>query len=236
MPLCDINASSDPQSPWYTKQMFGNLKPVISPFCRFFIARHGQTEWNAQKRLQGHGDSPLTALGLSQASQLAKLLKDIEFCHAYSSDLLRAQRTAEIILKDREMAVLTTQLLREKSHGSWEGRQIHEFEAALQQKIAEMVQLSLAERLKFQLAPDIETDESVVTRLITFLREVAAARPGENVLVITHSGSMRSLLVHLGFASYEELPPGSIKNLGTIVLDSDGVEFKVQATHNINKS
>lgn len=62
-----------------------------------YITRHGQTEWNVQKRMQGHQDSPLTPLGVQQAEWLGKSLQDVHLDAVYASSSPRALRTAEII-------------------------------------------------------------------------------------------------------------------------------------------
>src|SRR3989344_5835107 len=88
----------------------------------FYIVRHGQTEWNTKGLLQGHGDSPLTYLGVKQAEQIRDELKSIHFDAIFSSDLLRAKRTAEIVALERKIAVKTTQALRERDFGHFEGK------------------------------------------------------------------------------------------------------------------
>jgi broad specificity phosphatase PhoE len=73
--------------------------------CTFYITRHGETVWNIQQRMQGQQDSPLTENGILQAKAAAEKLKKIHFDHAFSSDLLRARRTAEIIAADHDLAI-----------------------------------------------------------------------------------------------------------------------------------
>src|SRR5258706_14102789 len=88
----------------------------------FYIVRHGETDWNAERRLQGHSDIPLNENGELQAKNLADELQDITFDLAFSSDLLRAKRTAEIIALEHKLEVQTTKLIREKNYGSLEGK------------------------------------------------------------------------------------------------------------------
>lgn len=74
-------------------------------YCTLYIARHGQTEWNAKGILMGQKDSPLTDLGVQQACDLAKELANVHFDAIFSSDLLRAQRTAQIVKLERDLAI-----------------------------------------------------------------------------------------------------------------------------------
>src|SRR5271167_231879 len=67
----------------------------------FYIVRHGQTDWNVEKRIQGCTDIPLNDRGREQAFELGKKLKDVDFAFCFSSDLQRAAETARIILSER---------------------------------------------------------------------------------------------------------------------------------------
>ncbi len=203
--------------------------------CTFYIIRHGQTEWNVEHRLQGHMDSPLTADGILQAGELAKTLKEVHFDAAYSSDSFRANRTAQIVSSDHNLAVKTNQLLREGYYGDVEGKKVHEYREQLKELLDKREQLADGERFKFELGHGIETAEKMVSRFIIFLREAALANPNKNVLVVSHGGMIAVLLVHLGFGTFKELAPGAVKNLAYVVLESDGIDFNIKETHNIQK-
>lgn len=201
----------------------------------FYIVRHGRTEWNNAHRMQGHMDSPLTSEGLAQAKELAGYFSPIHFDAVFSSDVMRAKRTAEIIVSDREIAIETTKLLREASFGKYEGITWEKFEAELREKLEEREKLELESFMKYSLSPEVETYESTVMRLILFLREASLAYQGKTLLVVSHSGIMQALLMHLGFATHKQLPPGSVKNLAHIKLESDGTDFFIKETVGIEK-
>ena len=76
---------------------------------KLYLIRHGQTEWNTQRRVQGAMDSPLTKNGIIQAENAARRLKDIHFAAAFASPQLRAYRTAEIITADHPYLKLEKQ-------------------------------------------------------------------------------------------------------------------------------
>lgn len=96
-----------------------------------WIVRHGETEWNIQGRIQGHGDSPLTATGIAQAQALARLLAaqhhdaahadDVKIARVISSDAGRAHHTARILAEGLKLPVATTPSFRERSYGIAEG-------------------------------------------------------------------------------------------------------------------
>src|SRR5579872_7049036 len=97
--------------------------------CTLYIVRHGETQWNVERRVQGQIDTPLTEHGKEQAKALGNLFKTIHFDAVFSSDLLRAQRTAELITLEKKLAVVTSELLRERSFGSFEGKYLEEIRA-----------------------------------------------------------------------------------------------------------
>ena len=85
------------------------------------LVRHGETDWNADGRLQGHTDRPLSDFGRRQARQLAEELADESLEAIYASDLARARETAEIVGGRLELPVVLEPDLREKDWGTWEG-------------------------------------------------------------------------------------------------------------------
>lgn len=202
----------------------------------FYIIRHGETEFNIQGIMQGNtSDSPLTKQGENQASQVAKELSQINFDKVFSSDLLRAKRTAEIITLERKLAVKATQALREQSYGKYEGGKIKAFEDELKELLIKYEGLADSKKMHFRLQEGMETDAEVVSRFITFLREIAVAYPGKNILIVSHGDAIKYFLVHTGFATYKELQGRSIDNCSYVKVQSDGVDFFIKETKGINK-
>jgi broad specificity phosphatase PhoE len=138
---------------------------------RLLLVRHGETDWNAEGRLQGHTDRPLSDYGRRQALQLADELESEDFEAIYSSDLARARETAEIVGRRLELPVELDPDLREKDWGAWEG-------------------LTSVERDRVEFAG--ESTEAHQERILEALRRIAERHPREGVvLVVTHGGSMR---------------------------------------------
>lgn len=205
-----------------------------SRLCTFYIVRHGESEWNVERKLAGQVDSLLTEKGEMQAKKVAEELRHISFDLAFSSDLIRAKRTAEIIALEHNLVVTTTKLLRERSFGKWEGESYEIFTNELKGYLDEFLSLP-DEKKKTYKYPDMESDEEIVSRIITFLRETAVAYPGKTVLVGTHGAMMRSLLIHLGFGTYDEIPPGGVTNTAYMKVASDGIDFFLQDTQGVRK-
>ena len=93
----------------------------MSNASRIYIIRHGETEWNASGKKQGHLDSPLTPTGRAQAQALAARLSSESFSTLYSSDLGRAYTTARVIADQTGHEVVIDSRLRERSFGIFEG-------------------------------------------------------------------------------------------------------------------
>ncbi|HCH49239.1 MAG TPA: phosphoglycerate mutase GpmB [Proteus sp.] len=89
-----------------------------------YLVRHGETEWNVARRIQGQSDSPLTANGVRQAQQVAEKVKSAGITHIISSDLGRTRQTAEIIAQACGCEVMTDSRLRELNMGVLEQREI----------------------------------------------------------------------------------------------------------------
>ena len=137
------------------------------------LVRHGETDWNAAGRLQGHSDRPLNDYGRRQARELADRLADGEAITAiYASDLMRARETADIVAARLGLPVAVDPDLREKNWGSWEG-------------------LTTDERLSVEYAG--ETTEAHRDRTLRAVLRIVERHPGERVVVVTHGGSLRRI-------------------------------------------
>lgn len=144
------------------------------------LVRHGETDWNAVGRLQGHTDRPLSDVGREQARRLADEIAREQFDAVYASDLARARETAEIVAERLRLPVVLDPDLREKDWGNWEG-------------------LTSTERFGVELVG--ESTEQHEKRMLGALRRIAAEHPSGRVLVVTHGGSMRRVqAAALGFA------------------------------------
>lgn len=205
----------------------------MNEYTTLYITRHGETELNLAQKMQGQLDSPLTPKGIQQAQELAEKLKDIPFDAIFSSDLPRAQRTAEIVKLERKLAVTTSQLIREKTYGEYEGKSYTFLEEGLREMLAQYQHLSDQEKMKFKFGKDLESDEEAMGRVLTFLREIGIAYRGKKVLVVAHGGIMKTLLIHLGYATYRTLGHGAVQNCAYIKLETDGTEFFIKETSGI---
>lgn len=201
----------------------------------FYIVRHGKSEANEKGIISGHADFPLSDTGKVQAIERAKELKDIHFDAAFSSDLSRARETAELIIGERSLAISATQVLRERNQEGIQGSSYDELGEELKRLLDEYNAMNYQERFSYKIVPGMESDEEVIVRFTNFLKKTAQEYSGKTVLIVAHGNMMRTLLVHLGVGTHQELGHGAAKNTSYFVLKTDGETFEIEKTVGIEK-
>jgi probable phosphoglycerate mutase len=155
---------------------------------RFCFVRHGETAWNALRRIQGHLDLPLNANGIAQARALANSLLGETFGALYSSDLERARHTAEAVAHVLHLPVRVLPALRERNFGVFQGLT---FEECTRRYPAEHARLR-ARDPDFAI-PGGESLGQFSRRVLDSVAELALRHPGAQVLVATHGGVLDML-------------------------------------------
>ena len=195
-----------------------------------YVFRHGQTTGNIRKQYDGFGDVLLTEVGEAQAQARAVEFKDIQFDAVYSSDLIRAKRTAELIKAERNLEVKTSELLRERNYGHFDGKNREELLAEYKEVFDEYEQIANhEEKLRYNFGGAAEDIDILVSRFIRALREIALANLGKTVLVVAHGSVMRAFLGHLDPEYYS----WRFDNTGWFKVLSDGVDFELKETSGI---
>jgi len=192
---------------------------------RILLSRHGETEWNAVRRVQGWTDIPLSAKGQAQAEALAGRLASVLLVAVYSSDLSRATQTAAPAAARHGLTVQATPELREKGFGDWEGLT----QADLERDYADLWHQYHVERDQNVLVPGGETFLQVQARMAAVLRRVLAAHPGseETVLLVGHGGSGRMLVLEALQVGLPLLPRLHLDNASLSRLDFHGGDSRV---------
>ena len=155
---------------------------------RLLLIRHGETDWNAEGRIQGQSDVPLNPRGHQQAERLAHYLAEEPVTAIYASDLLRASETARYVAQALSMPAAYDQRLREVHFGEWQGMT---FEEVLQHDPEAAARWS-ADPIQCR-PPGGETLAELAARVADCLEEIRAHHDG-TVLVVTHGGSIRVAL------------------------------------------
>lgn len=195
--------------------------------CNLYFVRHGQTEHNLKGLIQGHSDSALTEEGKKQALELQNKFKSVELAAIYSSDLMRARKTAEIIALPHKLKVVYSKALRERNYGSIEGKP-----RELLDKIYESFdKFTRQQRFLFRANPQAESNKDVIERLLPFLKQISKKHGGKNVLLVTHGGLMGILLRYIGFVTPDMRT--HIKNGAIIKIETDGKKLQVKETQHV---
>ena len=151
----------------------------------FLLVRHGETDWNRERRWQGHADRPLNELGREQARVLGAELSSRPIDAIYSSDLLRARETAEIVAAELGLDVRIDPGLREVDVGSWSGLAHGEIEANDPDGFRRWQEGGKGWEHG-------ESYDEMGERVVAAVLELAAAHPEETLVVVSHGGSIRA--------------------------------------------
>lgn len=154
-----------------------------------YVLRHGQTVWNLEGRFQGQQDSPLTELGVNQATRLAESLEAIGSSRLFSSPLGRARNTAAVVAKKIGIAVETDTRLKECHFGHCEGLTRPEMES----RFPGLWAVRTEDRWGFRW-PGGESFKDLMTRAGSFLKERKDALASGDVLIVAHETINRALI------------------------------------------
>ena len=156
-----------------------------------YIIRHGKTDWNDQHKLQGQTDVPLNDEGRRMAETARKEYRDVPFDICFCSPLIRAKETAEILLKNRDVPILTDDRLMEMSFGRFEGQ-----ENSFQIPGSPINELFFSPATYIAQPDGGEDLDDLFARTGAFLRERVdpLLKDNKNVLIVGH-GAMNSSIV-----------------------------------------
>lgn len=156
-----------------------------------YIIRHGKTDWNVLHKLQGRTDVPLNDEGRQMAETARTEYQDVHFDICFCSPLIRAKETAEILLKDRNIPILTDERLVEMGFGSYEG-----LENSFQIPDCPINELFFHPENYTSPPGGAESLDSLFARTGEFLRERVdpLLEEGKDVLIVGH-GAMNSSIV-----------------------------------------
>lgn len=179
------------------------------------LARHGQTDWNVERRVMGAKPIPLSTTGKAQARLLAKGLKDIPIHAVYSSPIRRAIQTAQPILKGRDSVSLFEEPgLTEIDYGDWVGR-----------PFAEIPELNdYFQRPSSVKIPNGETLEAVRKRAASAVERMRERHKDQRILAISHADVIKFILIHYLGMVLDDLQKFRIDNASVSVLHFNSIK------------
>lgn len=201
------------------------LKPT-----RVILVRHGESEGNEKGLFRGRMDFPLTERGREQAAQVARALKGKGICAVYTSPLIRARETADMIASACDVSIEVRQGFTNMALGSWEG---HPKTEIAQENPEEWgLWLSNPERLRL---PDAETFPQVQSRAFSNLQHLISQHTGKTFAVVSHRTILKPLVaaclgiaepyfwrIHFDMASYSTLTYESSRGYTLTLLNETG--------------
>jgi broad specificity phosphatase PhoE len=186
---------------------------------RILLVRHGQTDWNVAGRWQGHEDIPLNATGLEQARSLAEHLRERPISAIYSSDLKRAQMTGAVIAEAHGLTLKTDPRWRELHLGVFQGLTTNEINARYPVEARHM-----RDDYMDYVIPTGEARRAMQTRAIAAYQQILADEQGDEIVVVSHGGTIRVVLLKL-FG--EEVLHRAIHNTSISTIETDGTTAKL---------
>ena len=189
------------------------------------LIRHGETDWNVEKRLQGHADIALNAEGRRQAAALGRVLLDEPLDAIYASDLQRARDTAQAIAVPRGMIVHTEPHLRERCYGAFEGLLHHEIHERYPADFVAWKARDLDHRYPAG-THRTETLREFADRALACLTRLANG-PHRSIAVVSHGGVLDTLHRHAAKLGYEHPRNFDVLNASINRLHWDGKRFHI---------
>lgn len=182
------------------------------------LFRHGETDWNAERRVQGQSESQLTALGISQAQELSQRIRDLDFNHVYCSSSLRTRQTREHAFAHADYPVTYLDSLREIFMGPWEGRLYDD----IANENPDSFRHFWEEPHLFAVA-GAESFYDLQKRAVSAISEITAQHRGEVIALVSHGAFIKSFLCHCNNQPIEELwAPPRMHNCAHSIVRIDG--------------
>lgn len=189
---------------------------------KLYLVRHGETDWNKERRIQGQADIPLNEFGRSLAKKTAAGLKEVPFAVCFSSPLDRALETAKLILSGRDVPVIADERIEEMAFGEWEGKCCSKEGWELPGRF----QAFFDDPVHYEPAEGGESFREVRDRTGEFLSWLGGQKQyaSENILITTHGAALAGMLNYMkGSPLSEYWGQGVHKNCAvTEVLVEDG--------------
>jgi probable phosphoglycerate mutase len=161
--------------------------PELSTLTTVLLVRHGETAWNAERRLQGHLDIPLNVEGMRQAVAVARALSTEKIDAVISSDLQRASQTAQAIAATHQLPVQVERALRERCYGGFEGLLYAEIEQRFPREFAKW-QAREVDAVLPAGANRGESFRAFYERTTMAIGARAARCPGQTIVLVAHGG------------------------------------------------
>ena len=194
----------------------------------FYFFRHGETDYNVEKRVQGWQDIPLNSNGIAQAHELANKLSNVKFDCIYSSPLSRALKTAQIVCEKSPTKIILEDGLKERNLGVFSGKIVRMNEASPDTPIdysTDIVYVPLDLLTSDDFVPENgESYNMLAKRVYDTMMKITKNTDAKTIGIATHGGFIKSLIKQFTNFTY---PRNGIPNAEYIKIQWDGNKFTV---------
>ncbi len=193
---------------------------------KIYMIRHGQTDWNKKNLLQGRSDIPLNEEGRKMAEEAAYKLKDIDFYRIYSSPLVRAYETAEIIKGDRNIPIICDERIIEMSFGDYEGTYYNKSHMDTDDGI-----YNFFFKPECYTAKNGEVIRDIKERTAAFMKEIISDEQleGKSILVSAHGAAIAAMISYVKKRKDADFwADGVTGNCAVTVLTADDKGIRVE--------
>ena len=184
---------------------------------KIYFIRHGETIWNKEKKIQGQSDIPLNEYGKELAHITAEAIKDIPFDIVYSSPLIRAKETAEILVKNRNLEIYEHPLLTEMSFGEGEGESLPQIHTHPEMKLHNFIH----NPGEYTPPAGGETFEELYERCKTFIENYILPVEHEyaSMLIVGHGALIRGMIHYINQRPSKDFWIVTHKNCSVTIVD-----------------
>ena len=167
-----------------------------------YITRHGQTNWNVQKKVMGRCDKPLNEKGKEQAEETRNSLIETDIDLIICSPLQRAKQTAEVINRDRNIPIIYDERIIERDFGEFEGKETKDFDFH-----------GYWNYYKNDIYEKAENIQEFFKRIYSFLDDITNKYSDKNVLIVAHGGVSIPVVCYFN----NNIPEGSLVDAGLVL-------------------
>ena len=187
------------------------------------LIRHGETAWNAEHRIQGRLDVPLSTTGIWQTGRLAQRLAGEAIDAVIASDLARAWMTGAPVAEAHGLAMVPEPRLRERAFGIFEGKTLNEISTEHPDEFAAWRARDVDWRI-----PEGESGAEFIARVLEAMHEIAETHLGRTVAVVTHGGVLDVVYRHARALAWDAPRDHLMLNAGINRLQAQAAPLRLQ--------
>lgn len=194
---------------------------------KIILIRHGETDYNKERRIQGWLNIPLNEIGHSQAKAAAELVKDYPVDALYSSDLLRAHETAIHLAKILRTEIMLSNSLRERDMGIFAGWAFEKEPDPEKERLWVEFEKARDSNMLDWKKHQGESIGDMAARLVDFFESIHQIHKDQTVVIVSHGGTINRILEHFGVKDAKE-GYRTVNNASVLVLHKESTVYRLE--------